>query len=142
VPKTKVQQLQNEFQNPGEGQESSGGDNENSSAAAVEELYHRVSSLEQQNSDGRNGTYDFWSNFFTVEFDDTNDDENDANLIITAPSVSIRSPEQKMIRQLIEGQNNWVWSTENIDCHVGDTIKWCAPGPRYVLVTTLAPTHF
>jgi chromosome segregation ATPase len=104
----------------------------------IEDLSSRVASLEssadeftsyinannstdQQLDDlySGNNTDDYWSNFFSV---DSNGDDD--TLIITAPSVSIRTPQEKTITQMIEGQNNWIWSSDTIDCHAGDVVKW------------------
>ena len=99
----------------------------------VEDLRHRVEAMEWQSPDdhgvdhgGGFETYPEWSQFFSVEYGNGDDDAgSDARLVINAPSVSIRTPREILIFEVIQGQNNWAWSSSAVDCHAGDTIKWC-----------------
>uniref|UniRef100_A0A7S2F0L6 Uncharacterized protein n=1 Tax=Octactis speculum TaxID=3111310 RepID=A0A7S2F0L6_9STRA len=90
--------------------------------AGMADLDDRVASLDGGAGAGGGSIFPAgWLNdFMSVEVDEN----NDASLVITAPAISFRTPQAKTITQQIQGQNNWHWSSDTIDCHVGDTITW------------------
>ena len=77
---------------------------------ALEEVAARVEELEEVAS------------CFEVE---TDEDGANAGLIITAPRrVSIRTTEDMLITQQIQGSDKWVWDPIVTNCDVGDTVTW------------------
>jgi len=102
-----------------------------SSQADISALYQQVSQLQASNqlladelallkASGDDSSTEWLNDFVSVKVDEN----NGTSLFITAPVVSLGTPQAKTITQLIQGQNNWVWSSDLLDCHVGDTITW------------------
>ena len=87
---------------------------------ALEEVAARVEALEEVAA--RVEELEEVASCFEVE---TDEDGANAGLIITAPRrVSIRTTEDMLITQQIQGSDKWVWDPIVTNCDVGDTVTW------------------